>query len=88
MRNAILIWALYFNSLAGLNKKDSEEIAGTVNQVAEADDVINFHCTEEVDEFTNFLNEFEDELKEKPLKAKDESIVTQSHLKQGENKVK
>ena len=27
-------------------------------------------CTEEIDEFTSFLNEFEDELKEKPKKDK------------------
>ena len=34
--------------------------------MVEADDVLNVDCTEEIDEFTNFLNEFEDELKEKP----------------------
>ena len=34
--------------------------------MAEADDVLNVDCTEEIDEFTSFLNEFEDELKEKP----------------------
>ena len=42
-------------------------------QMVEADDVLNVDCTEEIDEFTSFLNEFEDELKEKPktgLKAK------------------
>ena len=41
--------------------------------MVEADDVLNVDCTEEIDEFTSFLNEFEDELKEKPktcLKAK------------------
>ena len=34
--------------------------------MVEADDVLNVDCTEEIDEFTSFLNEFEDELKEKP----------------------
>merc|ERR1712072_1066944 len=41
--------------------------------MAGADDVLNVDCTEEIDEFTSFLNEFEDELKEKPktgMKAK------------------
>ena len=39
-------------------------------QMTEADDVLNVDCTEEIDEFTSFLNEFEDELKEKPKKDK------------------
>ena len=39
-------------------------------QMTEADDVLNVDCTEEIDEFTSFLNEFEDELKEKPKKHK------------------
>lgn len=45
-------------------------------QLSEPDDVLNVDCSEEVDEFTNFLNEFEDELKEpkkpavKPKKTK------------------
>ena len=43
-------------------------------QLTEADDVLNVDCTEEIDEFTNFLNEFEDELKENP--KKDKSSVT------------
>ena len=47
-------------------------------QMVEADDVLNVDCTEEIDEFTSFLNEFEDELKEKPktgLKAKSNEEV-------------
>ena len=39
-------------------------------QMTEAGDVLNVDCTEEIDEFTSFLNEFEDELKEKPKKDK------------------
>ena len=49
--------------------------------------MLNFDCTEEVDEFTNFLNEFEDELKDKTLSDKDKSKVSTCRSVQGENKV-
>ena len=45
-------------------------------QMTEADDVLNVDCTEEIDEFTSFLNEFEDELKEKPKKHKPSTAST------------
>ena len=39
-------------------------------QISEdADDVMKIDCSEEVDEFTEFLNEFEDELKPKAPKV-------------------
>ena len=39
-------------------------------QISEAaDDVLKIDCSEEVDEFTEFLNEFEDELKPKAPKV-------------------
>ena len=45
--------------------KNSEENPAVVKkQISiEPDDVLKIDCTDEVDEFTNFLNEFEDELK-------------------------
>ena len=52
-------------------------------QLTEADDVLNVDCTEEIDEFTSFLNEFEDELKENP--KKDKSSVTSTRKSKVKN---
>ena len=49
--------------------------------------MLNVDCTEEVDEFTNFLNEFEDELKEKPQKTNEKGKVVTNDRKSGDNKV-
>ena len=71
-----------------LNVGDSEGAQTKEKQLAEADDVLNVDCTEEVDEFTNFLNEFEDELKEKPSNgAEGKSNISQPNYIDGENKV-
>merc|ERR1712110_61502 len=56
----------------GSKRKESDKADETKSeetQMVEADDVLNVDCTEEIDEFTSFLNEFEDELKEKPKTA-------------------
>ena len=55
-------------------------------QVSEADDVLNVDCSEEVDEFTNFLNEFEDDLKPKetagqPKPKKTKKIMVKKRVK-------
>ena len=55
-------------------------------QVSEADDVLNVDCSEEVDEFTNFLNEFEDDLKPKetagqPKPKKTKKIMVKRRVK-------
>merc|ERR1712018_1029387 len=45
-------------------KNSVENLTVVKKQVSiEPDDVLKIDCTDEVDEFTNFLNEFEDELK-------------------------
>ena len=55
------------NITAPVSAQDNSEAKSNEGKhVSEADDVLNVDCTEEVDEFTNFLNEFEDELKDKP----------------------
>ena len=69
-------------------KKGSlEESQARQEHVIEADDVLNVDCTEEIDEFTNFLNEFEDELKEKPQKMNQKVRSVANDRKEGDNKV-
>ena len=59
--------------LSEIKSDDSGKAKPADKHLTEADDVLNVDCTEEIDEFTNFLNEFEDELKEKPKKDKSSS---------------
>lgn len=66
---------------------DSEESQTRQENLVEADDVLNVDCTEEIDEFTNFLNEFEDELKEKPQKTNQNVKIVTNDRKDGDNKV-
>jgi len=68
------------------NENGSGESQTTQEHIAEADDVLNVDCTEEVDEFTNFLNEFEDELKEKPQRPTEKSKIVTNDRKDGDNK--
>ena len=73
---------------AASRTKDLEKVQDKEAQMAEADDVLNVDCTDEVDEFTNFLNEFEDELKDKPSKETDgKSEAKPPRYTEGENKV-
>ena len=59
------------------NKKEHAK-----RQVSEADDILNVDCSEEVDEFTNFLNEFEDDLKPKePKPKKTKKIMVKKRVK-------
>jgi len=50
-------------------------------QVSTCDDILSIDCTDEVDEFTNFLNEFEDELKDKPKQKKTKKIMVKKRVK-------
>ena len=68
-------------SLIGSNGDVSAKTKPNENELNEADDVLNVDCTEEVDEFTSFLNEFEDELKEKPKKERSSSTNTNKKVK-------
>ena len=64
-------------SKEGGNKKELVK-----KQISEADDILNVDCTDEVDEFTNFLNEFEDELKPKaPKPKKKKKILVKKRVK-------
>ena len=72
---------------SALKKNNQEESHNSQEHVAEADDVLNVDCTEEIDEFTNFLNEFEDELKEKPQKSNQKVKIVIKDRKDGDNKV-
>ena len=47
----------------------------------EPNDILSIDCTDEVDEFTNFLNEFEDELKDKPKAKKTKKIMVKKRVK-------
>ena len=47
----------------------------------EPNDILSIDCTDEVDEFTNFLNEFEDELKDKPKQKKTKKIMVKKRVK-------
>ena len=53
---------------------------GVKKQISvEPDDVLKIDCTDEVDEFTNFLNEFEDELKSPTTDGPKKSVVAEAN---------
>ena len=63
---------IFFQSEPETEDKSAKEVKKepAKRQISEAaDDVLKIDCSEEVDEFTEFLNEFEDELKPKAPKV-------------------